>query len=85
MFLTRLTVGTGENINVGDEDDGQNEFNFHQNIPPTFPEELSHSIHDDTRSVKSTKSSLEDDSKNVFDFNLKTSSSVDSIKCEYIF
>ena len=83
--MTRLTVGTGENINVEDEDDGQHEFNFHQNLQPTFPEELSHSIHDDTRSVKSTKSSLEDDSKNVFDFNLKTSSSIDSIKCEYIY
>ena len=85
MLLTRLTVGTGENVNVEDEDDGQNEFNFHQNFQPTFPEKLSHSIHDDTRSVKSTKSSLEDDSKNVFDFNLKTSSSIDSMKCEYIF
>ena len=78
-MLTRLTVGTGENINVEDEDDGKNEFN----VQPTFPEELTHSIQDDTRSVKSTKSSLEDNSKNLF--NLKTSSSIDSIKCEYIF
>ena len=79
VFFTRLTVGTGENINVEEEDDGKKEINFQ----PTFPEELTHSIHDDTRSVKSTKSSLEDDSKKVF--NLKTSSSIDSIKCEYIF
>ena len=81
-ILTRLTVGTGEHINVEDEDDGKNKSNFHQNLQPIFPE-LSHSIQDDTRSVRSTKSFLEDDSKKRFD--LKTSLSQDSIKCEYVY
>ena len=76
-----MTVGTAENINVEGEDDGKTEFNYQ----PNFPEELSHSMHDDTQSFKSRKSSVEDDSKHRFDFNSKTSSSIDSIKCEYIY
>ena len=76
-----MTVGT--HINVEDEDDGKNEFIVNQNVQPSFPEMLSHNIHDDIRSLTSSKSYLEDESKSRF--NLKTSSSIDNVKCEYIY
>ena len=79
--FTRLTVGTAENINVEGKFEGKREFDSQ----PTFPEELPHTVHHDTRRLESPKSSLEDDSKTIFDFNSKTSSSIDSIKCEYIY
>ena len=79
--IARLTVGTAENINVEGEFEGKREFDSQ----PTFLEELPHSVHHDTRRLESPKSSLEDDSKTIFDFNSKTSSSIDSIKCEYIY
>ena len=72
-----MTVGTGAHINVEDEEGGKNEFNFSENVQPSFPELLSHSIQDDTY--------LEDVSRKTFDLKLKTSSSIDNVKSEYIY
>ena len=73
---------TGEHISVENENNGKYEFSLHNDLPETFYDKLSQSFPEDTPSIKS---SIEDESKKRFDFKLKPSSSVDSIKCEYIY
>ena len=85
--IFRFTVETGEHINVENENNGKYEFSLHNDLPETFYDKLSQSFPEDTPSIgmESIKSSIEDESKKRFDFKLKSSASVDSKKCEYIY